>query len=328
MGRDNGFNGPLGVDQVFTWVTIPVLFACFFVASASFLPDDGTQSGVLAVTSVLFIALIGFWFYCEYVDPSKPGGLGCLCMRETQKSVRFCAHCRKSVPGLDHHCTWLNTCVGKRNYWAFYLLSLTGTVSFVLQSILYILMVTTYRNEQNSSSVGSEDAYIAILVVAILLSFGAVGAFGSLCAFHTYLLITHQSTYDWLLAARNKKLERFAKRATRQATKRNKKSNNPKAHTSTAMRKSSPATSPGGSEASGATATATAPTTRGITAMASASASNVHIEEEKNYKKGKATKRSSTVAAALFSDSESESPPNNNQVMPNDGEDNSQMSEI
>lgn len=44
----------------------------------------------------------------------------------TDATFRATGSCRKSVLGLDHHCMWLNTCVGKRNYFIFFLLITFG----------------------------------------------------------------------------------------------------------------------------------------------------------------------------------------------------------
>jgi hypothetical protein len=71
----------------------------------------------LPVTMVLYtvpVAAVAFgWAYCSFVDPGIPGGLPVPCVSGTQARERYCSKCRKVIPGLDHHCVWLNTCIGK-----------------------------------------------------------------------------------------------------------------------------------------------------------------------------------------------------------------------
>ena len=45
------------------------------------------------------------------------------------------------------HCTWLNTCVGTRNYVPFFSLVVTGTCQMLYQSVLGGLYMTLWRGD-------------------------------------------------------------------------------------------------------------------------------------------------------------------------------------
>ena len=115
-------------------------------------------------------------------------------MKATQDRDRFCRICYKNVPGLDHHCMWLNTCIGRRNYWAFFSLALLGTAQHLL-GIALALSTTTAWLPPNAPVSGV--AVFAAVVAA--MSIGAVAAFGSLLAFHVHLVRVGLGTYDWLV---------------------------------------------------------------------------------------------------------------------------------
>ncbi len=163
---------------------------------------------MLGVYSALVVVSVACWFYVSLVDPSQPGGLACPCMKFTQGHSRYCASCRKSVPGLDHHCLWLNTCIGTRNYAFFFVLAVTGTLQFALQTAISVLLFTHWfatTDEVPRSverTVGKAWRYHTFMIAHTVAAGLACFSFASLCLFHGYLQTKGLGTYDWILRQR------------------------------------------------------------------------------------------------------------------------------
>ncbi|GBG33260.1 Palmitoyltransferase [Hondaea fermentalgiana] len=210
MVRKNGLHPPFTVPVLLAWVGQAT---SFFICGAVLYLLSETWATVIAV--LLMVSVTGLWFYVQGVDPAQPGGFPLPCFRTSQAKARYCAVCKKVVPGLDHHCPWLGHCVGTRNYLQFYLLSVMGWVCAAWQCVigLYLVLDETSREQGIARAQGSKTTFAAILGVHFLCSVIILSSYISLWAFHTYLLYIGKGTYMYMIDQSN------ARRGLGQATK-------------------------------------------------------------------------------------------------------------
>ena len=102
--RKNGFQFPLSPHQVGVMVTYIFVVCTFQIVAWSeqhfwYL----TTGGDIALTGLVVV----LWVIIGIIDPSKYDMESC--------NSNYCQMCQKRIPRLDHHCVWLNTCIGARN---------------------------------------------------------------------------------------------------------------------------------------------------------------------------------------------------------------------
>lgn len=152
--------------------------------------------------------LVTSWKSCETIDPALPvdDSMSNRWRRvrltgPRWEKTRYCALCRKAVPGLDHHCTWLQTCIGKGNYAQFFTVACTGTVQFVLQ-VMYaaLCLLWLHYRPLNASTFG----YVvkSCLAVCLVMSVPCMFMYFVLVGFHLWLMVLGYGTYEWMLRRR------------------------------------------------------------------------------------------------------------------------------
>jgi hypothetical protein len=101
----------------------------------------------------------------EYVCP--------YCIVKKHKGTKHCFVCKKCIRHYDHHCIWLNSCIGKTNHKVF----IVFLVSLILSNIfsLYFVVYDIYSIYINNiirafDNPGLSQIYYYLLIISLILN--------------------------------------------------------------------------------------------------------------------------------------------------------------
>eukprot|EP00746_Dinoflagellata_sp_MGD_P044274 gnl/MRDRNA2_/MRDRNA2_208068_c0_seq1.p1 gnl/MRDRNA2_/MRDRNA2_208068_c0~~gnl/MRDRNA2_/MRDRNA2_208068_c0_seq1.p1 ORF type:complete len:270 (-),score=37.12 gnl/MRDRNA2_/MRDRNA2_208068_c0_seq1:208-996(-) len=131
--------------------------------------------------------------YCDFCDAYVMQG------------SKHCWTCQKCVSGFDHHCPWLNTCIGARNYCTF---ATTIISLFAMLLVLVVLSATLVVEHFVDGTVSqrwievsgglAEAGLVAVLLGLLCLNTPFLCLDGCLVAFHAFLCSRGVTTYEYL----------------------------------------------------------------------------------------------------------------------------------
>ncbi|GAM16931.1 hypothetical protein SAMD00019534_001060, partial [Acytostelium subglobosum LB1] len=108
------------------------------------------------------------------------------CRLPKTERAHHCSLCNTCVLRMDHHCPWVNNCVGLRNHRYFFLFLL-----YLWVSCLYVCAMSyPYVFTSKFIPFGALMTFVLTLTVSLAL--------GGLMAWQFYLLITNQTTIEFL----------------------------------------------------------------------------------------------------------------------------------
>ncbi|CAO3673338.1 unnamed protein product [Rhizopus stolonifer] len=189
---------------------IPIVFAYLFIlAFASMLKTSWTDPGIIPRNLDTIEE--------EEVEDSNSTINQSVYQKEiqiknTSWSLRYCetckiyrppraSHCRQCdncVEYEDHHCIWLNNCIGKRNYRPFFTFIFTCVILcvFIIASDIYHLV--SIANENPEKDFGFVVSQSPVSLLLIIYCFLLACLVGGLTIYHCILIIRGVTTHEQL----------------------------------------------------------------------------------------------------------------------------------
>lgn len=202
---ENSVNGVLNVAVLTVTTTLAMIMylSCVFCEPGK-VPEDWTPNIEDTSVTMMEVKRKGGHRYCQKCDCYKP------------PRAHHCRVCGRCVLRMDHHCVWVNNCVGHRNYKSFFLFLLYVTLSCIhCLGILGAHTVDTVatdgqqkqrmRMKQAASQGEGQVALWAFMeVVCMTLTLPLTIALALLFGWHVYLLVNNKTTIEHYEGVRSK----------------------------------------------------------------------------------------------------------------------------
>ncbi|WVW83945.1 hypothetical protein I302_105968 [Kwoniella bestiolae CBS 10118] len=131
--------------------------------------------------------------YCETCQSYRP---------PRSSHCRLCGNC---VDGIDHHCSYLHSCVGKRNYFSFFVLLVSATISdiyIIVFSAIHFSMLCHHDNISFGKALSESPGAAVSFLLGVLLILPIM----FLLWYHLRLLLYNITTVEQIRANTSRNL--------------------------------------------------------------------------------------------------------------------------
>ena len=151
----------------------------------------------------------------EEADSAPYRAFCSICDCNVNLTSKHCGQCNRCVDDFDHHCKWLNNCVGRRNYRLFAcLIADLELISALVAACSAILLENAFTGDdfkRRLRETYSEENFIPVvcaLSLLLLVNISVLIANGQLIALHLWLRHKGMTTYDYIMLRRAQKKRR------------------------------------------------------------------------------------------------------------------------
>ncbi|KAI3677512.1 hypothetical protein L6452_36776 [Arctium lappa] len=179
-----GLGSSPGIMNTVSFTAVAVMCICNYVVAmftdpgrvpASFIPDiEDSDHPIHEIKRKG-----GDLRYCKKCSLHKP------------PRSHHCRICKRCVLRMDHHCVWMNNCVGHANYKVFFVFVVYALIACLYSLILLIGSLTVDTQKDG------EGSYRTVYIISGLLLIPLSMALGVFLGWHIYLTVQNKTTIEY-----------------------------------------------------------------------------------------------------------------------------------
>lgn len=218
--RVNGFGAPLHPLQVISWVVFGGDVILFAIVGLPLLDNTIAHvmvSSIWGASIVILVVAAGKATRCNPADPHIRDGAACTdniaqlvhcthCCLYVRQQSKHCHECEKCIDVFDHHCKWLNNCIGRENYRAFAtsissVVVMTGIVLACCINLIVLYVVDSadlQKRLQRTYGSADKEVVLALLCLLVTVNLPLFVLDLHLVLLHTFLMSQQLTTYEYI----------------------------------------------------------------------------------------------------------------------------------